>query len=297
MTDTIPSANAPTSVITEQVQAAAAKKSKALTVLAALVGLTFVTPAIWIFEGSFRPNEELITSLAPLSWSLILPRHVSFANYKELLLDDGFGRALANSLFVCLVSVIVGLLISVLAAYALSVLQFAGRNAVFAIIVISFMVPFEAIAIPLSQVFTNWGLTNTFIGLILPGVGNGLAIFNLRQFFQGIPADYREAAKLDGASEPQILFLLYLRMSGPALANSGLLIFLGQWTAFLWPLLIVSDSKLQLAPVALASTFGEHSANYGTNFAGAIMLTVIPALTMFLLQRVFGRLSVASGVK
>jgi multiple sugar transport system permease protein/putative chitobiose transport system permease protein len=159
------------------------------------------------------------------------------------------------------------------------------------------MVPFEAIAIPLSQLFNTWSLGNTLVGLILPGIGNGLAIFNLRQYFMGIPSSYREAAMIDGASEPRILFAIYTRMSGPALTNSALLIFLGQWTAYLWPLLIVTDNRLQLAPVALAGTFGEHSADYGANFAGAVLLSLIPAISIFALQRSFGRLSIGSGEK
>ena len=268
-----------------------------LTVIAVVMGTAFVLPAIWILIGSFRPNLEILTTMSPLSWHTIIPTEVTLENYRRLLFDSGFSRALINSFVVCLVSVLAGLLMSAMAAYALSVFRFPGRNVVFAVIVISFMIPFEAIAIPLAQQFTGWGLGNTYVGLILPGIGNGLAIFNLRQYFLGIPTSYREAAMLDGASEPRILFSLYLRLSGPALTNSALLIFLGQWTAYLWPLLIVSDNDLQLAPVALAGTFGEHAADYGQNFAGTILLALVPALSMFVLQRFFGRLSIGSGEK
>ena len=102
---------------------------------------------------------------------------------------------------------------------------------------------------------------------------------------------------LDGASEPRILFSLYMRISGPALTNSAVLIFLGQWTAYLWPLLIISTSRLQLAPVALAGTFGERSADYGQNFAGTVLLALVPAFIIFVLQGFFGRLSLTSGEK
>jgi multiple sugar transport system permease protein/putative chitobiose transport system permease protein len=268
-----------------------------LTAVAVVIGLAFILPAVWIFIGSFRPSLDITSTMSPLSWNLFVPTRVSFQNYVDIVVNDGFGLALWNSLVVCLVSVVAGLLISAMAAYVLAVFRFRGRDAIFAIIVISFMVPFEAIAIPLAQQFTDWGLGNTLVGLILPGIGNGLAIFNLRQYFREIPDSYREAAMLDGASEPRILFSLYMRMSGPALTNSALLIFLGQWTAYLWPLLIVSDDNLQLAPVALASTFGEHGADYGANFAGAVLLTLVPAVTMFVLQRFFGRMSLASGEK
>jgi multiple sugar transport system permease protein/putative chitobiose transport system permease protein len=268
-----------------------------LTVIAVLVSFIFLLPALWILIGSFRPNLDVMSSMSPLSWRLFVPQTVTLENYVDLLTGGRFGIALINSAIVCIVSVLAGLLISAAAAYPLAVYRFRGRNVIFAVIVISFMVPFEAIAIPLSQQFTDWGLSNTLIGLILPGIGNGLAIFNLRQFFLGIPGSYREAAMIDGASEPRILFSLYLRMSGPALTNSALLIFLGQWSAYLWPLLVVSDDNKQLAPVALASTFGEHSANYAENFAGAILLSLVPAICMLVLQRFFGRLSIGSGEK
>lgn len=268
-----------------------------LTAIAAVVGSAFVVPALWILIGSFRPNLDILSNLSPLSWQLIVPTRLTLANYAGLLGSDGFAAALVNSLVVCLASVALGLVISAMAAYALSVFNFPGREAVFAVVVISFMVPFEAIAIPLSQLFTTWGLGNTLTGLILPGLGNGLAIFNLRQYFLGIPRSYREAAMIDGASEPRILASVFVPMSGPALTNSALLIFLGQWTAYLWPLLMVSDRNKQLAPVALAATFGEHSANYGENFAGAVLLSLVPAVSIFVLQRFFGRLSLASGEK
>jgi putative chitobiose transport system permease protein len=268
-----------------------------LTIVAIALALAFLLPALWIFIGSFRPNQDLINSMSPVSWSLVIPSALTIDNYVSLIVDEGFGAALLNSAIVCIASVVFGLAVSALAAYPLAVYRFRGRNVIFAVIVISFMVPFEAIAIPLSQQFTDWGLANSLVGLILPGIGNGLAIFNLRQYFLGIPASYREAARIDGASEPRILLSLYLRMSGPALTNSALLIFLGQWAAYLWPLLIITDSSKQLAPVALALTFGEHGANYSQNFAGAVVLSLVPAITIFGLQRFFGRLSIGSGEK
>ena len=268
-----------------------------LTVVAVVVALAFALPALWIFIGSLRPNQELINSMSPASWSLLFPSELTFDNYASLIVDGGFGQALLNSAIVCIASVVFGLAVSALAAYPLAVYRFRGRNLIFAVIVVSFMVPFEAIAIPLSQEFQDWGLGNSLTGLILPGIGNGLAIFNLRQYFLGIPSSYREAAMIDGASEPRILLSLYLRMSGPALTNSALLIFLGQWAAYLWPLLLITDTSKQMAPVALALTFGEHGANYGENFAGAVVLSLVPAISIFGLQRFFGRLSIGSGEK
>jgi len=267
------------------------------TALAAALAALFILPAVWILINSFRPNQEVLSSLSPLSWDLIIPSQLTLDNYTGLLFEGGFARALLNSLIVAVFSVLIGLIVSTLAAYALAVFDFPFRNAVFAIVVISFLVPFEAIAIPLSQQFIDWGLGNSLIGLILPGIGSGLAVFNLRQHFLGIPSSYREAAMLDGASEPRIVFSVFVPMSGAALMNSALLIFLGQWTAYLWPLLVVTENELQVAPIALALTFGERAADYGQNFAGSVLLALLPALVLLVLQRFFGRVSISSGEK
>ena len=287
---------APTTARVRSRRGRSERRSVALTILAVLMAAVFALPALWLLVGSVRPSGEIFDSLSPLSWRIFVPSSVSIENYVTLL-TGSFGRALGVSFLVCALTVVVGVIVCALAAYALAVLQFRGRGAVFAFVVISFMVPFEAIAIPLSQLFTSWGLTNTIMGLVQPGIGNGLAVFNLRQHFLAVPTSYREAATIDGASEPRVLWSVYWPLGGSALANSALLIFLGQWTAYLWPLLVVSESRLQVAPVALSRTFSEHTFDYGQNFAGAVVLSIVPAVTMFILQRSFGGLSLATGEK
>lgn len=257
-------------------------------VLAVITGLLFVLPAVWILSSSLRTDEETFSTLSPVTWNTLFPANVTFENYVDLFVSTGFGRALLVSLVVCTLSVILGLLVTVPAAYTLAVLPFRGRSALFAILVVGFMVPFEAIAIPLSQQFASIGLANSVIGLVLPGIGNGLAIFNMRQFFLGVSPSLREAAMLDGASEPRILWSIYRPISGAALANSALLIFLAQWISYLWPLLVVTSADLRVAPIALAHTFSDHVAEYGQNFAGTVLLSIIPAVLMFVLVRTLG---------
>jgi multiple sugar transport system permease protein/putative chitobiose transport system permease protein len=266
------------------------------TAIAVLLATVFILPALWILGGSLRPSGEIFGSISPLSWGTLFPSSVSLDNYTSLL-SGGFATALGNSFVASILAVVVGLALSALASYALAALSFRGRSAIFAIIVVGFMVPFEAIAIPLSQQFGDWGLKNTVVGLVLPAIGNGLAIFNLRQYFLSLPNSLREAARIDGASEIRILWSIYVPNSGSALTNSGLLIFLGQWTSYLWPLLVINEQDLQVAPVALAKTFGEYSTDFGQNFAGAVMLALVPALLMFAMQRFFGGLAMSSGEK
>jgi ABC-type glycerol-3-phosphate transport system permease component len=144
-----------------------------LTVIAVVVGTAFVLPAVWILVGSFRPNLEILTTMSPLSWHTIIPSELTLENYRRLLFDSGFSRALVNSFVVCLVSVLAGLLMSAMAAYALSVIRFPGRNVIFAVIVISFMIPFEAIAIPLAQQFFQFAAPAPMVlqSLVVGAVG------------------------------------------------------------------------------------------------------------------------------
>jgi putative chitobiose transport system permease protein len=160
-------------------------------------------PLVWLVVNSFRTSSDIFASLSPLSITTIIPDSVTLENYQRLF-ESGYFQAFGNSLFVSGSSVVIGLVLGSAAAYALAVLRFPGRNAAFLIVVVGFMLPFEVVAIPLYQLFTDWGLLNTFAGLILPGVANGLAIFNLRQAFLGVPTSLREAAKIDGASELRI---------------------------------------------------------------------------------------------
>jgi len=268
-----------------------------LTVLAVLVAVAFILPGVWMLLGSLRPGNEVIESVSPLGWHTLFPTSWTLDNYNALFGELRFGRSMLNSLLVAFASVVLGLAISVPAAYAVSVLRFPGREAVFTVLVVGFMIPFEAIAIPLAQVFTDWHLNNSYLGLILPGIGNGLAIFNLRQSFRGVPRSLREAAFIDGASELRIMTEIYVPLSVTTLINSALLIFLAQWSSYLWPLLMISDEQRQVAPIAIARTYTDTGVNFGQMFGGTLLISVVPALLLLVGQRFFARSISTSGEK
>jgi len=189
------------------------------------------------------------------------------------------------------------LLISSAAAFGLSAIEFRGREVVFAIVVISFMVPFEVISIPLAQIVRENRLNNSFVSLILPGVANGLAIFLLRQFFLGIPRELIQAAQVDGAGWWKIFYGIFLPLSKPALIGAGLILFIWQWQSYLWPLMIISDNSMDVAPVALAKYMGQFDFDFGQMFAGAVILSLIPTLILLPLQRYFTQSITLSGIK
>jgi putative chitobiose transport system permease protein len=264
--------------------------------LTAGIAAFFVLPLVWLLASSLRPASETLGPAASLSGRAFWPHDATLANFQHMI-DSGFLRNLGNSLLVAGATVAVGIVVCSMAAFALAAIDFPGRGLVFGVIVVSFLIPFEAIAIPLSDAFRSWGLADSYAGLILPGIGNGLAIFTLRQSFLGVPRELREAAEIDGAGWLRIFWDIYLPLSRSALIGAGLILFLFQWQSFLWPVLVVDSDTMDLAPVTLAKTFGAFTNDYGRTFAEAVTISVIPAALLLALQRYFVASMKTSGSK
>ena len=267
-----------------------------LFVVGAVVAVAFVLPLWWTVASSLRSQNETFRTLSPVSLWTIIPRSVTVGNFTRLFEGD-FARALLNSVVVAAVTVTVGLAICSAAAFALAVLNFPGRTAIFSVIVVSFLIPFDAIAIPLTTIFRNAGLSNTYLGLILPGLGNGLAVFLLRSFFLGVPRELLEAGRVDGLGMWGVFLRIYLPLSRPAMIGAGLIIFVFQWQAYLWPLLIAPDPNMKVAPVAIAQLAGEHGVDFGGIFAGCVITTAVPLVALLFFQRYFTQSVTASGLK
>jgi len=269
----------------------------ALTFIAALIALAWLTPIAWLIAGALRPGAEIFASLAPLSLRTFLPPAPTFDNFAAVFAGP-FSLGLFNSLIVASATVAGGLVVCAMAAFALSAMRLPYRDVVFAVIVFTFLIPEEVIALPLSNLFAAWGFQNTYLGLILPAVGNGVAIFLLRQFFLGIPRELVEAVRVDGAGWGTIFLRLYVPLSKPALIGAGLLLFTGQWQAYLWPLLVTTRQDMFIAPIVLAQMFGEfNTTDYGQVFAAAAILCLIPAAILLVSQRYFTQSVSTSGIK
>jgi multiple sugar transport system permease protein/putative chitobiose transport system permease protein len=267
-----------------------------LSVVAAAAGLLAFLPLWWTLVSGLTPGQDIFRSLSTLSVRLVFPTQPT-AEHLGHLLAGSFARAMGNSVLIALVAVGLGVLLSALAAFGLAVFRFRGQNALFALVVVAFLIPFDAIALPLAALFRAWHLQNTYVALILPGVANGLAIFLLRQFFLGIPTDLAEAARVDGMGWWGIFWRIYLPLSRPALISAGILIFVFQWHAYLWPLLIATAPDLIVAPVALASFAGQIDVDFGQMFAGATLTAAVPLVVVLTLQRYFTHSLAATGGK
>ncbi|WP_238009130.1 carbohydrate ABC transporter permease [Dactylosporangium sp. AC04546] len=267
-----------------------------LTAAAVLTAVSVTLPLWWVFVSSTRPVNTYLNYMTPLSWKAFVPVGGDLSNYSGVLSGD-FRIALLNSFLVSFLTVILGLAIAVPAAYALAALDFPGKTLVFSLVVLTSMLPFDAIAIPLSNMFVNWHLGDTYAGLVLPALANGFAIFMLRQFFMGIPRELGEAAELDGVGPVGTLLRIVLPLSRPALIGAGMMLFLSQWQAFLWPLLIGTSPERQLAPIALANLSTLFTVNTGQILAGSFVLSVIPMVLLLLFQKQYTNSLSTSGLK
>jgi ABC-type glycerol-3-phosphate transport system permease component len=261
-----------------------------------VISLLFFLPLWWVTVSALRPEDDIFRYLSEISAWTLLPRQLTLDSLVALWRSD-FARAIVNSVLVSLVTVFLGLAICSAAAFALAVIPFRGRNAAFTVMVISFLIPFDAIALPLFNILRSYDLQNTYLGLILPGIGNGLAVFLLRQFFLGIPKELREAALVDGMTLFGVYLRIYLPLSANALVSAGLILFIFQWQAYLWPLLIAPAPDYKVAAVAIAQFSTTFEVRYDLIFAAAFVISLIPMVTMVVVQRFFSASIAATGGK
>ncbi len=259
--------------------------------------LLFVFPFYYMLIGSLQSEPDTgFTGVVPD------PGNLTLHNYSQIDGAINLGRTLINSgIFtggVLLCTVVFGLL----AGYALAVLQFRGKGAVFAAVMLILVVPFQLLTIPLYVLIVrDYGLADNYLGMILPFAINSTAVFVFRQFFLQLPKELFEAARIDGASELTILRRIAIPLCKPALLTAILLTFIGPWNEFLWPFLVTKEQSMQPLAVSLAnyiSTVSARAANpFGAILAGACVLAA-PAVALFVaFQRHFVSTQIGSGVK
>ena len=261
------------------------------------VAILVVGPLLWALASSLRPREEIFRYLMPFSWQALIPTTPTLEAYRVIFVEKNFGRAVINTGIVAAATVVGGLLVAALAGFAFARLEFPGKRALFILTVVTFLVPFEAIAIPLYELIQGLGWVDTYSALIVPGIANGIAIFLFRQAFAEIPNDLVDAARLDGASWPRILVSNFLPLTKPVIVGASLLLFLFQWESFLWPLIAVRDERYKVVQVALGDFQLQYQTLWEQLFAASIVAAVIPLLVLLPFQRLYVRSVIGSGLK
>ncbi len=241
---------------------------------------------------SFTSAEQFNTG-TPLSW----PKPPTLENYTGLA-DAGFGRALVVTALMTAVILVGQLTFSVFAAYAFARLEFPGRDALFWVYLATLMVPATVTVVPLYLMMAEAGLRNTFWALVLPFMfGSPYAIFLLREYFRGIPADLIKAARIDGANTLDVLVHVVVPASKPILVTLSLITVVSQWNSFMWPLVITSGAKWQVLTVATAGLQSRYNAQW-TLVMAATTVAIVPLIVLFVaLGRHIVRSIVVTGLK
>lgn len=276
---------------------------RALQILAGIVILlvilaVFLAPYAWVVASSFKQQFAIFRDLKPISWTTFFPSDPTIANFVHLFENRGIGRALINSAIVSSCQVIGTLALCSMAAYGLTRIPFKGSKLVFALVLMTFLLPIESLMVPLYIHVTGLGLADTLIGVFIPWIASPFGLFMLRQAFEEIPRELDEAARIDGAGHFRIFWSIILPNVRTPLATLALVTFLFSWNAFLWPLVILHSPRNHVVQLAIAQSVSiSQLPNWGETFAGATIATV-PLIILFLfLQRYFVRGIALTGVK
>lgn len=265
-------------------------------ILLIAASLLMIYPLLWMLVSSFRPTDEIFRDTG------LLPTHVTLDNYTYgwSALDQPFGFYLLNSAIV-VVGCILGNLVSCsLAAYAFARLRFSGRTILFAIMLLTIMIPYHVVLVPQYILFQNFGWVNTFLPLIVPKMlaTDSFFVFLMVQFIRGLPKELDEAARIDGCGHFNTFFRIILPLMVPALATTTIFTFIWMWNDFLSSLIYLVDPKMYTTPLALRAFLDSTgSSNWGAMFAMSIV-SLIPVFLAFLFgQRFLIRGIATTGIK
>lgn len=262
-----------------------------------LLVLAYLVP-IWLMVVTSlrRPEGGVFRDWQPFRWSALVPYELNWSGYLTVLSEGSiFRAALVNTLVVCAVTVVVGTVINLLAGFAFAYFDFPARGPIFVVTLVTFMVPFEAIVIPILSMMQRLDLVNTLAAVVLPTLANGFIIFMFRQFYLGIPRELREAAMIDGASSLGVLRRIYLPLSLPLVITSCIVLFISQWQAFFLPLVVLRSRDNWVVQLSLSSLQGTTQLpSWGPVLAGGVIVLLIPILLIAPFMRHF-KLSLLEG--
>lgn len=252
--------------------------------------LVYIIPTWLMIVTSLRtPEGGIFRDWSPFKLQALLPYRPDFGAYTQLFSSGAvFGPALVNTIVVCLITVVVGTFVNMLAGFAFAYFQFPGRDQIFAVSLITFMVPFEAIVIPILIIMQKLTLVDSLVAVLLPSIASGFVVFMFRQFYLGIPTDMREAARVDGASLWSILWHIYVPLSRPLMVTSGIILFIAQWQAFFLPLVVLRSQSNWVAQLALASLQGTiELPSWGPVLAAGVIMLLLPVILVAPFMRYF----------
>ncbi len=250
-------------------------------------------PLLWMISIAFKESSQVFSHiLNPL------PVPLTIEHFQHVWSTVPLLRYLGNSFFVSSVVTFFQLLTSLLAAYAFTQFQFKGREFLFYLVLASILIPIQVTMLPNYLLLSDLGLVNTYAGLILPQLANGLGVFLLRQSFRSIPSSILESARVDGAGDLKRLWTIMIPAVKPSVIALGILFFITTWNEYLWPLLVINDETKLTIPLAMQLFIStEGGTSWGPMMAMALLASIPPLVAYFLLQKHIISSFLHSGVK
>jgi multiple sugar transport system permease protein len=246
-------------------------------ILTILLATIWIVPLLWVFLVSFKPSGSGVINAA--TW---LKPPFSFANYFYVLTEAPVLLWLFNSFIVALITTIFVIILSAMAAFPFSVHRFPGDRLLFWIILAGLMVPGEAVLVPLYIIIRDLNLLDSYTALVLPAIAVPFGMILLKQFFDGLPKELYEAARMDGCNVYRLLISITLPLSRPALAALGIFTFLGTWKEFIWPFISITSAEKMTVPIGIPFFNAGFSVDYTIPMAVNVVVS-IPVIIVFLI--------------
>ncbi|ADV65923.1 carbohydrate ABC transporter permease [Deinococcus maricopensis] len=250
------------------------------TLLTVLVAAAWVFPLYWTVATSLKPENDTI-ALPPTLW----PHVVDTSAYTYIFQNSPLIRWYLNSVLTSVVITVLVLLLSMLCAYALSQLQFRGRKGLYWLVLAGFMLPFQASLVPLFMFLNDLGLVNSYAGLILPQLAAPVAVIIYKQFFDQIPPELGDAARMDGASEWRVLWSVFLPLNWNITVSLAIVTFIAAWNNFLLPFIVINDTPKLTIPVGITQVQSAYGVAYAKTMATAVTAALPTVIAYLIFQR------------
>lgn len=263
-----------------------------LYVVLIIIAFIMLLPFAWMLSSSIKYNRDIF--IFPIKW---IPAEPQWSNYIRIWTKIPLLTFIKNSAKLTIIVTLLQLLTSSFAAYAFAKLDFKGKNALFLGYIGTIAVPWQAYMVPQFMMMRSFHLNNTHLAIICLQAFSAFGVFLMRQFYQSIPDELCEAARIDGMNEYQIYAKIMLPLSKPALSTLTIFTFVTTWNDFLGPMLYLTKDYLKTIPIGLRMFITQYSAEYGLIMAASV-LVLIPVLVIFLsLQKYFVEGVASSGIK
>ena len=265
----------------------------AITLLTILAAVFWAFPIYWALVTSFKPEQDVVQPGIEF-W----PKHFTFESYTFVVLNTKLAIWYLNSLVTSSVITILVVIMSASAGYAISQINFPGRKFLWWMILASFMIPIPALIINHFVLMNQFGLINTRTAVVLPQLIAPVTVIIYKQFFDSVPKDFRDAAIIDGATELQLLYRLYLPMNWGITTALAIITFIGAWNQFLWPFLVTTTEPMMNVTVGITQVTDAFGVKYARQLATAI-LAALPVAALYLIfqRRVTQAIMLTAGIK